>query len=320
MRNFLFLLMLILFSTSISWSKQVVETSEGYIPVKGGKIWYQVVGSLKQNPPILLLHGGPGCPSYYLKPLHALSADRPVIFFDQLGAGHSTRITDTALMTIDNFVEQVETVVKYLGLKDYYLYGQSWGTMLATDFYSKYPEGIRAIILSNPSINMHLWEHDAQILISTLPDSIQTIIKKGEQDINYTKSDAYQRAIVFYYHQFVARKQPWAPDLDSSVAQMSDTIYHYMVGPSEFTINGTLKDYNHTHLLKQFKVPTLYIYGQYDEVRPSTIRYYQAHTNNAIIKMIPAAAHVTMQDQPTLYNESLSNFLTHLDKIQSDKR
>jgi proline iminopeptidase len=36
--------------------------------VEGGKIWYEVFGSGNKTP-ILVLHGGPGYPSYYLNPL-----------------------------------------------------------------------------------------------------------------------------------------------------------------------------------------------------------------------------------------------------------
>ena len=35
------------------------------------------------NPLLLVLHGGPGAPSYYLKTLSALGTDRKIIFYDQ---------------------------------------------------------------------------------------------------------------------------------------------------------------------------------------------------------------------------------------------
>jgi proline iminopeptidase len=44
--------------------------------------------------PLVLLHGGPGVPSYYLNPMASLSDERPVIFIDQLGCGRSDQIVD----------------------------------------------------------------------------------------------------------------------------------------------------------------------------------------------------------------------------------
>ena len=146
-----------------------LTTGEGFAEVTGGKVWYRIVGEGDKTP-LLLLHGGPGVPSYYLNPLAALSKDRPVIFIDQLGCGRSDRNIDTTLMTIENYVEQLKIV---LGLKEFYLYGHSWGTMLGTEYYYAYPDGIKALILSSSSISIPMWLKDADTLISTLPDSIQ---------------------------------------------------------------------------------------------------------------------------------------------------
>jgi len=62
---------------------------EGYIPVRGGRVWYRVVGSGSKIP-LLTLHGGPGVPHDYLESLEALSDERPVILYDQLAAASPT--------------------------------------------------------------------------------------------------------------------------------------------------------------------------------------------------------------------------------------
>jgi proline iminopeptidase len=93
-----------------------------------------VVGTGDKTP-MLVLHGGPGIPSYYLKPLAKLADERQIIFYDQLGCGHSDRIRDTSLMTIDHYKKELGQLIQHLGLKKFYLYGQSWGTMLGTDYY-----------------------------------------------------------------------------------------------------------------------------------------------------------------------------------------
>ncbi|MEO7474442.1 MAG: hypothetical protein ABIY46_03825 [Gemmatimonadales bacterium] len=38
---------------------------------------------------MILLHGGPGYSSFYLKPFEALADERPVVRYDQLGGGKS---------------------------------------------------------------------------------------------------------------------------------------------------------------------------------------------------------------------------------------
>ena len=79
-----------------------LQPREGRVDVTGGRIWYRIVGSGTRTP-LLLLHGGPGVPSYYLNPLAKLADERPVIFYDPLGAGRSDRPTQTELWIVERF-------------------------------------------------------------------------------------------------------------------------------------------------------------------------------------------------------------------------
>ncbi len=305
------LVILVLWIVSCKQSDTLIP-AEGFITVKGGKVWYRIVGEGDKTP-IILLHGGPGIPSFYLNPLTPLAKDRPVIFFDQLGCGRSNKITDTSLMTVENFVEQLKEVKQFLGLKDFYLYGQSWGTMLGTDYYLKHPEGIKAIIFSSPALSIPMWLSDADTLIATLPDSIQNSINLNEQNKTYKAPD-YLLAVKVYYEHFLSRKLPWSSDIDSSFMLMGENVYNFMGGPSEFTMTGTLKDYDRTNRLAEIKVPTLFITGEFDEARPSTVKYYQSLVSGAKLEIIENAGHMTMQDNPEQNIKVISDFINNLEK------
>ncbi len=125
---------------------------EGFADVPGGKVWYRVVGT-GRGTPILLLHGGPGVPSNYLNPLAALGDDRPVVFFDQLGTGHSDHPKDQSLWTTERYVREVAAVREALGLKEVYLYGHSWGTILAAEYMYTRPAGVKGLIFASPVRN-----------------------------------------------------------------------------------------------------------------------------------------------------------------------
>jgi len=289
-----------------------LKPGEGYINVTGGKVWYKIVGSGDKTP-LLLLHGGPGVPSYYLNTMAALGDERPVIFIDQLGCGRSDRITDTTLMTIPAYLKELKEIHDTLGLKDYYIFGHSWGTIYAVEYYFAHPEGIKGLILSGPALDIHRWSKDADTLIATLPDSIQKTIRVNEKNGTFD-SPEYQAAVDYYYKLYLARKQPWSSNIDSAFSQAGMNVYLHMDGPSEFTLSGNLKDYDATGKLGNIKVPTLFIGGEYDEARPETVRYYASLVPGAKVAIIPNAGHLSMEDNPEANNKAIRDFLHSIEK------
>ena len=289
-----------------------LTSGEGFIDVTGGKVWYKVVGEGDKTP-ILLLHGGPGFTSYYLNPMDELGKERPVIFFDQLGCGRSDREIDTTLMTVESYVKRLEELRVSLGLKEFYLYGHSWGTMLALEYYLSYPDHIKAMILASPALSVSKWTEDANKLISTLPDSIQTAIQTNVEN-NTFDTPSYEHAISVFYQRYVARKLPWDANMDSTFAGANLNVYNYMWGPSEFTATGTLMNYERTDKLPEIKIPTLYVCGEFDEARPETVKYFQSLTPGAKIAVIKDAAHVTTHDNPDQNNQAIADFLKELEQ------
>jgi proline iminopeptidase len=296
------------FFTSCSPSN---KSSEGFIEVEGGKIWYRIDGDGEKTP-LLLLHGGPGSSSFYLEPLKELSEDRPVIFIDQLGCGRSTRITDTTLMTIEKNVEQLEQVRKALKLDRFYLYGHSWGTMLGIDYYLKYPKGIQALIFASPLFSTKIWTQDADTLISKLSKEDQLAIRTSEKQKNYT-SESYQNAVNAFYKAYLRRSEQSQSQKDSSDLFFGEKIYAFMWGPSEFTATGNLLNYDRIKDLPKIKVPTLLTAGEFDEARPSSVKYFQSLIPGSQFKLIPHAGHVTMDDNVKENNQVLRDFLRQMD-------
>jgi proline iminopeptidase len=290
---------------------QNLKPTEGFLTIHGGKLWYRIVGT-GTGTPLLVLHGGPAVPSYYLKPLAGLGKDRPVIFYDQLGCGKSPARTDSTQWTIPQFVDELAQVRKDLNLTTVDLYGHSWGSILAVEYLKTNPKGVRSCILAGPALSIPRWSHDADSLKQTLPDSIQSIIARDEA-AGTTDSKEYQAAMGVFYSMYLARKQPWSPDIDSAFMQMNPAIYGFMNGPSEFTTTGTLKGYDCTDYLHNISIPTLFICGQYDEAVPATTKYYQSLVPKSQIVIVPNAGHLAMDDDSTFYVNAVGRFLREVD-------
>jgi proline iminopeptidase len=291
------------------------RADEGFIRVEGGRIWYHRVGS-GSGTPLVLLHGGPGSCSYYLKPLLALSVDRPVIIYDQLGCGKSDRPTDTTLFTVGRYVRELQTLRDSLGLPEIHLLGHSWGAMLAEAYMATHPKGVRSLILSSPLVTTAQWEHDADSLLRALPDSMRDAIARHEAD-HTTSSPEYVSATKAYYGLYLSRthSSPTA-DNDSSSAGFGRQVYEYMWGPSEFSSTGTLKTFDATPWLREVRVPTLFIAGEFDEATPASTRNFSRLVPGADFVMIPGSGHMTTRDNPDALRSEIRAFLARVEHRQ----
>jgi proline iminopeptidase len=292
-------------------SGALATTTEGdRLAVDGGSIWYRVTGT-GSGTPVILLHGGPGFASYYLKSLEGLGDDRLVVRYDQLGGGKSDPLTDTTKFTIPHFVEELEALRSHLGLERVHIYGHSWGTILGIEYYRAHPEHVASLVLGSAALDIPAWEKNARELLKTLPDSMQRVVETREAEANFDAPD-YQAALMEFYGRYVWL-HPVEADLDSLFATVNEDIYGYMQGPSEFTITGTLKYYDATPFLPQIRVPILYTVGEFDEANPAIIERFASLTPGAKLVVIPGAAHITAWDNASANLEAVRSFLRDVD-------
>jgi proline-specific peptidase len=294
-----------------------LQPGEGRLAVPGGHIWYKVTG-LAGGTPLVLLHGGPGFSSFYLKPFEVLGHDRIVIRYDQLGGGKSDTTSDTAVATIPHFVQELDSLRAYLGIPKWHVLGHSWGTILALEYYRAHPDRVASLTFGSPVFDIPAYERHARELIATLSDSSQQAIRQAES-ANKFDSPAYQNAINEFYGLYVFR-HPVQADLDSTFATVNQHIYTYMQGPSEFTITGTLKGYNTTDFLPHIEVPTLVTVGEFDEVGPDIVRTQADLIPGARYEMLAGSGHMTPWDARDANVGLVREFLRSVDSLSPRRR
>ena len=313
MKKLAYLIITLFLFINVSCQKEVER--EGYVDVKGGKIWYKIIGE-GNGVPLLILHGGPGSRSCSMIPgFSLLGNERPIIFYDQLGSGNSERPTDTSLWKTERFVDEIDHLRTSLNLKELHILGHSCGsTFLIEYMISKKPEGIKSVIFSSPMISTPDWIADAKILLSQMPIELQDTIHKYETLENY-KAPEYLAAVDSFYSRHLSRKSwPYIPNVEcENVPDFNEHIYNYMWGPTEFTATGTLIDFDRTTDLDKIEEPILFVTGEYDEARPETMYKYQKMSKNASVEIIDNAAHMTMIDQPEKMAEAVGSFLRSID-------
>lgn len=291
-----------------------------YIQHKLGKTFYLSKGPKNASAlPIVGLHGGPGSTHTGRLALLKLSNKRKVYIYDQIGGGKSS-VTQQKHWTIDTFTQELHTLIQAWGLKQFHLYGGSWGTTLALEYYLRYKNNsVASLIFQSPLFSSKDWSNDAQILIKKLPQKYQKIIRYCHE-IGATDSTVYKQATHEYYKRYVLRDE-------KKLLQMSkpkkgkkpnngSNIYHYMWGASEFFPTGTLKNYNQVQALKKINVPCLLMCGQYDEARPETSKKYTQMINNAQYKTIKGAAHAVLTEKPKDALNYVHQFISDVEKKQ----
>lgn len=97
--------------------------------------------------PIVLLHGGPGATHHYFHPFFSKAAKfARVIYYDQRGCGISDYKPGSGY-TVDQAVEDLETLKKALGFEKWVVLGHSYGGYLAQRYAMKHPESVMGLIL-----------------------------------------------------------------------------------------------------------------------------------------------------------------------------
>ena len=288
--------------------QQGLLPGEGYVDVTGGKVWYRIVGSGTATP-LLLLHGGPGAMSDYFEPLSALTDERPVVFYDQLGSGKSDRPDDVSLWTTERFVEELGQLRTALGLGRVHLFGHSWGTMLAVDYLLTKPNGVISLTLGSPVCSAPRWSEDADRLRAALPEEVRQTLTEHEE-AGTTDSEEYLEATMVYYRRHVCRTEHVWPQLEPLFAELNMQVYGTMWGPSEVRATGTLADYDRTGRLGEISVPTLFTAGRYDEATPESTAWYQSLVPGASREIFEESAHMTMLEEPERYVQVILDFLS----------
>ena len=243
--------------------------------------------------------------------------ERTVIRYDQLGAGKSDMVIDTGLFTVDHFVNELDLLRSHLGISKWHIYGHSWGTILAIEYYRVNPQHVSSLTFGSSCFDIPDWEQSTNQLLETLPDSLKNAIHFAEETGDFDKP-LYQEAMNQFYAKYVWGPNFDLPDFDSLMSSFNSNLYGYMWGPSEFSITGTLKDYSANSLLQGITIPTLFTVGEFDEISPDLVKEYAGMVRNSQYTVFEGSSHMTPWDARDESVSILREFLNSVDSSKDD--
>jgi L-proline amide hydrolase len=294
-----------------------VPSRTGTVPFRAYRTWYRITGGPEAaRAPLVVVHGGPGSTHDYLLSLRLLAegdAGRPVVHYDQLGNGGSTRLPGQPadFWTVDLFLEELDNLLVGLGIADdYVLFGQSWGGMLSAAHAARRPVGLRALVIADSPASYPLWRQEMERLRDQLPPEVDATLRRHES-AGTTDDPEYFTALRVFYDRHVCRVVPWPRDYLASFMEINGdpTVYHAMNGPSEFHVVGSLRDWSVTGLLPDIAVPTLLISGLHDEATPEVVRPYRELIPDVRWQLFQESSHVPHLEEPEEFRAVLTEFL-----------
>lgn len=97
--------------------------------------------------PVVFLHGGPGAGC---EPWHRQFFDPEhyrIILYDQRGSGRSTPHASLESNTTQALVADLETLREHLGIRQWLVFGGSWGSTLALVYAQTHPQRVLGLVL-----------------------------------------------------------------------------------------------------------------------------------------------------------------------------
>jgi L-proline amide hydrolase len=295
---------------------------EGHLVLDGHRTWYRVVGDLDPNAdraPVIICHGGPGATHDYVEPIGELERfGRACVLYDQLGNGNSDHLRDAdpSFWTAELFQRELTALADHLGVASrYHVIGQSWGGMLALLHGIERPPGLLSLVVADSPGSVAAFVAGANELLETLPPDVVETIRAGERS-GETSTPEFEAAVMEFYKRFVCRTDPWPDYVVRSFAAMESdpTVYSTMNGPTEFTVVGTIRDFDITDRLEEIEVPVLLISGQYDEVRPHVVEAVHDRLRDSEWLLFEDSSHMPHVEERERFLEVVERFLLRVER------
>jgi proline iminopeptidase len=282
-------------------------------PVGTFKVWTKRFGN---NPSIkiLLLHGGPAMTHEYLEAFESFFPKEGFEFYeyDQLGSYYSDQPTDSSLWTIDRFVEEVEQVRKALGLSkdNFYLFGNSWGGMLAMQYALKYQDNLKGLIIANMMSSIPEYgKYANEVLAPQMPPDVLAEVRAIEKKGDFSNPRYMELLIPNFYKYHLCRLEEWPDGFNRTMKHMNGEIYTMMQGPSEFGVSGRLTGWDISQRLKEIKVPSLVIGAKHDTMDPKHMEWMSTQFPKGRYLFCPNGSHLSLWDDQEVFMNGVIQFI-----------
>jgi proline iminopeptidase len=234
--------------------------------------------------PVIFLHGGP-CSG--TKPGHRCFFNPEkyhIILMDQRGCGQSSPFGEIEDNTTQNLIDDLERIRKQLEIKQWLLFGGSWGGTLTLLYAQQYPDKVSAMIIRGIFLARKkdidwfakegaglIYPEKWQQLVASVSDAASTDLVKSLHDVVFGDDELAKRRVTKAWIEWggqVALMQDYQEDEQSAhvtekMLQLVQMEIHYAFHKYFITENQIFEG---CEVIQD--IPTIIIHGRNDLVCP----------------------------------------------------
>jgi pimeloyl-ACP methyl ester carboxylesterase len=270
------------------------------VDIEGKKIFYRVTG---EGRPVMLVHGFGEKGDVWEKQAEALQDQFRLIIPGLPGSGRSEMVDDMSMegmaeilkLILDKEVLKLPDSPGAHSQKEISLLGHSMGGYITLAFLEKYPHYLRSYGLLHSSAFA-----DSEEKKATRRKGIEFIKQHGAFEFLKT-------ATPNLFSDFTKEHSPEL--VDQFIQSLADFSAEALTRYYE----SMMKRPDRTHILKNVKLPFLFITGEKDTVVPVADALKQSHLpERTSFHILQKSGHLGMLEEPGKMNELLRMFLTEL--------
>jgi len=280
--------------------------------IRGTEIFFDIEGAglvpdgarMVEKPVLFAVHGGPGGEHAGYKPaLTPLANKVQIVYFDHRGQGRSAR-GPKETYTLDNNVEDMEALRRYLGLGEIAVLGTSYGGMVGMAYAARYPQNVS-----------HL------ILVSTSPDNrfLESARRSVEARGTKEQKSAVEKLLAANFSDegelrdyFRVMGPLYSIKHNPNIAEERLARQILSVDAINMAFGGFFNQFDLKDELHKITAPVLILAGKHDWICPPVLsQSIKDRIPKADFRIFENSSHAIAADEHEAYIDAIRGFLTY---------
>lgn len=288
--------LLVFFLSSFLFATLNAQYQEDSVQLKNGYLHFYTNG---QGPALVLLQGGPGFSSFYMRGIADSINGYKCILIDYEGTGKSqSRLTDTSWVSPEKVVDDIERVRQELGIASWTILGHSYGTHFGLYYAVKYPARVQKVMLVSSIGTSNQFQRyaneNAMVRLST-EDMTQLGMIEKDSLLDPVEKDFRMESILLKSYFFDKKKI--APFL-SSVPPAEKAIYFSNGFFNAYMDNANFWKWDISKEAYALKKPIRIIQGRQDFVTDGKQEIMNLRLKNSKLYFIERSGHFPWLEKP----------------------